>query len=51
MVYSDSLKANNIFDKCVANWYVAAFKFDTIDLIGSWSMLPFPGTLLILAVS
>ena len=51
MVYSDSLGANNIFDKCLANWYVAAFKFDTIDLIGSWSMLPFPGTLLILAVS
>ena len=35
MVYSDSLGANNIFDKCLANWYVAAFKFDTIDLIGS----------------
>ena len=50
MVYSDSLKGDNIFDKCFANWYVAVFKFDTIGLIGSWSMLPFLGTLWILAV-
>ena len=35
MVYSDSLKGDNIFDKCFANWYVAVFKFDTIGLIGS----------------
>ena len=50
MVYSDSLKRDNIFDKCFANWYVAVFKFDTIDLIGSWCLLPFPGTLWILTV-
>ena len=35
MVYSDSLKGDNIFDKCFASCYVAAFKFDTIGLIGS----------------
>ena len=35
MVYSDYLKDDSIFDKCFANWYVAVFKFDTIDLIGS----------------
>ena len=37
MVYSDSLKGDNSFDKCFANWYVAVFKLDTIGLIGSWS--------------
>ena len=35
MVYSDSLKGDNIFDKCFANCYVVVFKFDTIGLIGS----------------
>ena len=35
MVCSDSLKGDNIFDKCFANWYAAVFKFDTIGLIGS----------------
>ena len=50
MVYSDHLKGNSIFDKCFGNWYVAVFKFDTIGLIGSCSMLPFLGTLWILAV-
>ena len=35
MVYSDSLKGDNSFDKCFANWYVAVFKLDTIGLIGS----------------
>ena len=35
MVYSDYLKGDSIFDKCFANWYVAAFKFDTIVLIGN----------------
>ena len=50
MVFSDSLKGGNIFEKCSANWYVAVFKFDTIGLIGIWSMVPFLGTLWILAV-
>ena len=31
MVYSDSLKSDNSFDKCFANWYVAVLKFGTID--------------------
>ena len=35
MVCSDSLKGDNIFEKCFANWYVAVFKFDAIGLIGS----------------
>ena len=35
MVYSDSLKGDNIFHKYFANWYVAVFKFDTMGLIGS----------------
>ena len=35
MVYSDSLKGDNTFDKCFASWYVAVFKFDTIGMIGS----------------
>ena len=35
MVYSDSLKGDNIFDKCFVNWQVPVFKFDTIGLIGS----------------
>ena len=50
MMYSDSFKGDNIFDRCFASWYVAVFKFDAIGLIGSQSMLPFPGTLWILAV-
>ena len=35
MVYSDSLKSDNTFAKCFANWYVAVFKLDTRGLIGS----------------
>ena len=35
MVDSDSLKGDNIFDKCFANWYVAVFKFDALGLTGS----------------
>ena len=35
LVYSDSLKGDNNFDKCYADWYVAVFKFDIIGLIGS----------------
>ena len=36
MVYSDSLKGDNIFDKFFANWYVGVFKFNTMTgLTGS----------------
>ena len=50
MMYSDSLKVDNIFDKSFANCYVGVFKFNAKGLLGSSSMLPFLGTLWILAV-
>ena len=32
IVYSDSLKVDNIYDNCFTSWYVVVFKLDSVGL-------------------